>query len=388
MSNTTVFPTPVAPSRLLKPQIGTQQPTCIALHSFEAGEPDELSFNEGDIINILDKPADAEWWKGELNGHIGLFPSNYVRVLAAKVLPKVPPKPSLPQPPPPPTTNMQQQQQSQSMSNNNNIMFQSVASKVGNSTSRYQTSSPSDQLQQQQQPPSPSSFTASPARTTPLSSSSGSAIKPTIVKKPSLVGIPVLPPTAESNLLDFDLSTPSQPPLQQQRTAVSPAVQPSVMIDDPSTYETEENDTSIRDDDDDIDDDDDENDLSEFSATDDSGIEDLQGSSTSSPGAPNDTKGGGAFKKKMMERLAKAKAKAVALSKEAKKGAVEFGKAAKQKTTEIIHNAEDAGRRAKEKLQQRKNGGGSGNALNDSDEGSSQSSSSGSNTPLRSSKCE
>ncbi|KAL7405224.1 hypothetical protein ABVT39_025513 [Epinephelus coioides] len=49
-----------------------------ALYSFQAEEMDELQFNAGDIINILEC-SDEAWWKGELRGKTGLFPSNYTK---------------------------------------------------------------------------------------------------------------------------------------------------------------------------------------------------------------------------------------------------------------------------------------------------------------------
>ncbi|KAM9363774.1 GRB2-related adapter protein 2b [Symphorus nematophorus] len=47
-----------------------------ALYNFHAEESDELEFNVGDIINVLEC-SDPAWWKGQLRGKTGLFPSNY-----------------------------------------------------------------------------------------------------------------------------------------------------------------------------------------------------------------------------------------------------------------------------------------------------------------------
>ena len=41
---------------------------------------DELSFNTGDIIRLRDSYEDG-WFLGELRGHVGLVPSNYVERL-------------------------------------------------------------------------------------------------------------------------------------------------------------------------------------------------------------------------------------------------------------------------------------------------------------------
>ena len=55
----------------------------------------ELAFMRDDVIVILDKDTDPDgWWKGSLNGKIGLFPHNYVEIIEqqeqrqAPVLPK------------------------------------------------------------------------------------------------------------------------------------------------------------------------------------------------------------------------------------------------------------------------------------------------------------
>jgi len=49
------------------------------LYQFDAQHPQELSFRVGDILNILEN--NGEWWKAELNGSVGLIPSNYVELV-------------------------------------------------------------------------------------------------------------------------------------------------------------------------------------------------------------------------------------------------------------------------------------------------------------------
>ncbi|XP_076618966.1 dynamin associated protein 160 isoform X3 [Colletes latitarsis] len=49
----------------------------MALYPYQAQNEDELSFEKGDAIIVLAKD-EAAWWKGELNGASGVFPSNYV----------------------------------------------------------------------------------------------------------------------------------------------------------------------------------------------------------------------------------------------------------------------------------------------------------------------
>ena len=47
---------------------------------YTAQNADELTFYKGSVINVLSK--EGEWWKGEMNGQTGMFPSNYVQPLS------------------------------------------------------------------------------------------------------------------------------------------------------------------------------------------------------------------------------------------------------------------------------------------------------------------
>ncbi|XP_061857413.1 intersectin-1 isoform X3 [Colius striatus] len=51
----------------------------IGMYDYTAQNDDELAFNKGQLINVLNK-EDPDWWKGEVNGQVGLFPSNYVKL--------------------------------------------------------------------------------------------------------------------------------------------------------------------------------------------------------------------------------------------------------------------------------------------------------------------
>ncbi|XP_028938168.1 intersectin-1 isoform X2 [Ornithorhynchus anatinus] len=51
----------------------------IGMYDYAAQNDDELAFGKGQIINVLNK-EDPDWWKGEANGQVGLFPSNYVKL--------------------------------------------------------------------------------------------------------------------------------------------------------------------------------------------------------------------------------------------------------------------------------------------------------------------
>lgn len=52
------------------------------LHDYEATDPLELSFHEGDVIVVIQE-NNTGWWKGELDGVVGLFPSNFTEELSA-----------------------------------------------------------------------------------------------------------------------------------------------------------------------------------------------------------------------------------------------------------------------------------------------------------------
>ncbi|XP_059206845.1 intersectin-2b [Centropristis striata] len=54
----------------------------IAIYDYTAANKDEMSFSKGQLINVLDK-NNPDWWKGEINGTTGLFPTNYVQMTTA-----------------------------------------------------------------------------------------------------------------------------------------------------------------------------------------------------------------------------------------------------------------------------------------------------------------
>ncbi|XP_007939666.1 GRB2-related adapter protein [Orycteropus afer afer] len=52
----------------------------VALYSFQATESDELAFNKGDTLKILNMEDDQNWYKAELRGAEGFIPKNYIHV--------------------------------------------------------------------------------------------------------------------------------------------------------------------------------------------------------------------------------------------------------------------------------------------------------------------
>jgi len=54
------------------------------LYEFTAQNERQLSIKPGDIITVEERGQPGEWWLGELNGKIGLFPENYCRLILPK----------------------------------------------------------------------------------------------------------------------------------------------------------------------------------------------------------------------------------------------------------------------------------------------------------------
>ncbi|ELP91351.1 signal transducing adapter molecule, putative [Entamoeba invadens IP1] len=93
--NTDYFPTTQQPAASIPQQQGFDQPqqsvplppqdkptpvssVVTALYDYTAAEEGELTFKEGDVIEVLER--DGDWWKGKTkSGVTGIFPSNYVQ---------------------------------------------------------------------------------------------------------------------------------------------------------------------------------------------------------------------------------------------------------------------------------------------------------------------
>lgn len=86
------IPPPAPPSELLKSDTFSsamgnlnlkestkQGPHCIALFDYESSHPDDLSFMEGDTIDLVKEMG--EWFRGRLWNREGIFPASFVKVV-------------------------------------------------------------------------------------------------------------------------------------------------------------------------------------------------------------------------------------------------------------------------------------------------------------------
>lgn len=49
----------------------------VACYPYESTEPDDLTFNVGEMILVTKK--DGDWWVGAIGSRSGIFPANYVQ---------------------------------------------------------------------------------------------------------------------------------------------------------------------------------------------------------------------------------------------------------------------------------------------------------------------
>ncbi|KAI8823444.1 osteoclast stimulating factor 1 [Fimicolochytrium jonesii] len=73
-------PPPPRPSRPGKKEISVVR----ALYDYAAQRPDELSFQEGDVLYVLNKDEE-HWWKCRCNDKEGFVPKNYVGENTAEI---------------------------------------------------------------------------------------------------------------------------------------------------------------------------------------------------------------------------------------------------------------------------------------------------------------
>ncbi|OMH86051.1 LAS seventeen-binding protein 3 [Zancudomyces culisetae] len=75
-------PPPPPPPAPAAPQPKDTEVRVLALYAFSGQTDGDLSFSKGDVITVVKKTdSQDDWWDGSLNGKVGQFPANYVKLL-------------------------------------------------------------------------------------------------------------------------------------------------------------------------------------------------------------------------------------------------------------------------------------------------------------------
>lgn len=64
---------------VLRDKTAAQNRRCKVIYSYRENKPDELTLAVGDVIEIFEEVEEG-WWRGKLNGKVGVFPSNFVEI--------------------------------------------------------------------------------------------------------------------------------------------------------------------------------------------------------------------------------------------------------------------------------------------------------------------
>ena len=71
---------------------------CECVFPYNGQNTDELTLRVGQVVRIINKDEeDAGWWKGELDGVVGVFPDNFVKMIDKRANNKKPERPPPPQ---------------------------------------------------------------------------------------------------------------------------------------------------------------------------------------------------------------------------------------------------------------------------------------------------
>lgn len=65
---------------VLRDKTATLNRRCKVIYSYRENKADELSLAVGDVIEIFEEVEEG-WWRGKLNGKVGVFPSNFVEMI-------------------------------------------------------------------------------------------------------------------------------------------------------------------------------------------------------------------------------------------------------------------------------------------------------------------
>ncbi|CAO3587611.1 unnamed protein product [Absidia cylindrospora] len=158
-----------------------------ALYDFQGQNPQDLSFRQGDIIQVTEH-VNNDWWKGSLQGRTGLFPSGYVQKCIApprqekSTPPSTPARNSMP-PPPPPSMGQPPSNLPPPAASTNNYAYppppSASPSNNAMASNSYAYPPPPPQQQQQQQQYNNTGYTPPPTQPAPEqhTESSGAAGK-------------------------------------------------------------------------------------------------------------------------------------------------------------------------------------------------------------------
>ncbi|KAG1750247.1 SH3-domain-containing protein [Suillus lakei] len=89
MPRARAIPSPPVQAPPISP-ISSQQPRLVKAiwaYNEDGGQPNDLSFAAGDLIEIVSE-KNQDWWLGRAGGREALFPSNHVEIVDASALPQ------------------------------------------------------------------------------------------------------------------------------------------------------------------------------------------------------------------------------------------------------------------------------------------------------------
>lgn len=95
LNNPAISFSKLLPQRILRSYFLSSGVRAKVIYSYHSQNEDELTLNEGQTLLVIDQNLeDAGWWRGELNGRVGVFPDNFVELLPQSKEPAPPPVPA------------------------------------------------------------------------------------------------------------------------------------------------------------------------------------------------------------------------------------------------------------------------------------------------------
>ncbi|XP_058129592.1 CD2-associated protein-like [Anopheles ziemanni] len=75
-----VLETPDKSQVILRDKSATINRRCKVIYSYQENKADELTLAVGDVVEFFEEVEEG-WWRGRLNGRVGVFPSNFVEMI-------------------------------------------------------------------------------------------------------------------------------------------------------------------------------------------------------------------------------------------------------------------------------------------------------------------